>query len=254
MMRDAAAILGVDVHYLGMADLVWEATQRARCGNRSTILYANVHVLNTAWDDPELRTVLNETDLVYCDGAGVVLGARLLGHRLPGRMTGADWIEPLCAACAEGGTTLYFLGGRPGVAARAAELLQARYPGLHVVGTHHGYLSASDVCVAAIASINAACPHILLAGMGTPAQEKWIAAHRHQLQVPVVWAVGALFDFVAGVQPRGPRWMLNHGLEWLCRLWSDPRRLWSRYVIGNPLFILRVLGQRSGWRSAERVD
>ena len=85
---------------------------------------------------------------------------------------------------------------------------------------------------------------VLFIGMGTPTQEKWIAAHRGELEVPVVWAVGALFDFVAGVQPRGPRWMLDNGLEWLYRLCSDPRRLWHRYLIGNPLFLARVIRQR----------
>jgi N-acetylglucosaminyldiphosphoundecaprenol N-acetyl-beta-D-mannosaminyltransferase len=207
-------------------------------------MYANVHVLNTAYSDLELRRTLNKADLVYCDGAGVALGARLLGHRLPGRMTGADWIEPLSQTCASKNITLYFLGGKPGVAISAAEKLHARYPGLRVVGAHHGYLDDPAVCAAAIASINDAHPHILLVGMGTPIQERWIAAHRHQVDVPVIWAVGALFDFVTGVQPRGPRWMLDHGLEWLYRLCSDPRRLWQRYLVGNPLFILRVLRQR----------
>jgi N-acetylglucosaminyldiphosphoundecaprenol N-acetyl-beta-D-mannosaminyltransferase len=234
-------ILDVAVHRLSMDNLIQETTRRARSGARNTVLYANVHTLNTAYSDPGLRRIMNAADVVYCDGAGVVLGAWLLGQRLPGRMTGADWIGPLCGACAEGGTTLYFLGGRPGVAARAADLLRVRHAGLRIVGAHHGYLGDSAVCAAAIAAVNAARPHILLVGMGTPTQEKWIAAHRQQLEVPVVWAVGALFDFVAGIQPRGPRWMLDHGLEWLCRLWSDPRRLWRRYVTGNPLFILRVL-------------
>ena len=95
-----------------------------------------------------------------------------------------------------------------------------------------------------IDSVKEACPDILLVGMGTPCQEKWIAKYRENLEVPVVWAVGALFDFVVGVQPRGPRWMLDHGLEWLYRLFSNPMRLWRRYLIGNPIFILRVLRQR----------
>jgi len=269
---EAVEILGVGVHRLSVGDLIREATQRARSGARSSIFYANVHVLNTAHRDPELRAILNGADLVYCDGAGVALGARLLGHRLPGRMTGADWIEPLCETCAAGGVTLYFLGGQPGVAARAAQLLRARHPGLCIVGAHHGYLHPPPPLVvpspkvgggsgrgrrgeggrggggtAAIAAVNTARPHVLLVGMGTPTQEKWIAAHRAELRVPVVWAVGALFDFVAGVQPRGPRWMLDHGLEWLWRLFSDPARLWRRYLLGNPLFILRVLRQRCAW-------
>jgi len=218
--------------------------QRAHNSIRSTVLYANVHVLNSAYGDRELQHILNHADLVYCDGAGVRLGARLLGHHLPPRMTGADWIEPLCAACAAEGITLYLLGSRPGVAARAAELLQRRHPALRIVGAQHGYLADPAVCTAAISAVNATHPHILLVGMGTPIQERWIAAHRDELEVPVVWGVGALFDFVAGIQPRGPRWMLNNGLEWLYRLCSDPRRLWQRYLVGNPLFILRVLRQK----------
>jgi N-acetylglucosaminyldiphosphoundecaprenol N-acetyl-beta-D-mannosaminyltransferase len=244
MTGDKVEVLGVGVHRLGMDDLIQETTQRAWGSDRHLVLYANVHTLNSAYSDPDLRRIMNAADLVYCDGAGVVLGAWLLGHRLPGRMTGADWIELLCEACAEDGTTLYFLGGRPGVAARAVELLCARHPGLRVVGAHHGYLADPGICTAAIAAVNDARPHILLVGMGTPIQEKWIAAHRHELEAPVVWAVGALFDFVAGVQPRGPRWMLDNSLEWSYRLCSDPRRLWRRYVVGNPLFVARVLCQR----------
>jgi len=227
-----------------MSNLVEQTVRAAQTGQHRMVLYANIHVLNTACGDPDLRRILNQADIVYCDGAGVQLGARLLGHCLPERMTGADWIEPLCAACAEKGVSLYFLGARPGVAAEAAARLRARHPGLRIVGAHHGYLADPAVCAGAIAAINAAHPDILLVGMGTPLQEKWIAAHRAELDVPVVWAVGALFDFVAGVQPRGPRWMLDHGLEWLCRLASDPRRLWHRYIVGNPLFILRVLKQK----------
>jgi len=242
--QDVVIILHVPVARLNPAGLTQRVLALHSRSDTATVMYANVHVLNTAWSDPELRAILNRADLVYCDGAGVVLGARLLGHRLPGRMTGADWIEPLCQACAAEGVTLYLLGGRPGVASHAARRLENRHPGLRVAGAHHGYLADPGICRDAIAAVNAAHPDILLVGMGTPTQERWIAAHRGQLDVPIVWAVGALFDFVVGVQPRGPRWMLDNGMEWLYRLWGDPRRLWRRYVIGNPLFLARVLRQR----------
>lgn len=239
-----ATVLGVRVDGISLQRLIHQVESFASSGRRHSVMYANVHVLNTAYRNAELRNILNQADLVYCDGDGVRLGARLLGHRLPPRMTGADWIEPLCAACAAGSIALYLLGSRPGIAAHAAQSLQARYPGLRIAGTHHGYLTDPTVCATAIEAINAAHPHVVLVGMGTPIQERWIAAHRHELKAPVVWAVGALFDFVAGVQPRGPRWMLDNGLEWLYRLCSDPRRLWQRYVVGNPLFVLRVLWQK----------
>jgi N-acetylglucosaminyldiphosphoundecaprenol N-acetyl-beta-D-mannosaminyltransferase len=241
----SVTILGVRVDSLPLQDLVRRAAEHAVLGEHYQVMYANVHVLNTAYRDPTLRRVLNQADVVYCDGSGVRLGARILGKYLPERMTGADWIYDLCATCQESRLSLYFLGGEPGIAARAARELQAHYPGLRIAGTHHGHYdhhgSENDEV---LATINALHPDILLVGFGTPLQEKWIARNTRRLNTPVVWAVGALVDFVAGKTPRGPRWMLEHGLEWLYRLWVEPKRLWRRYVFGNPLFVLRVLRER----------
>jgi len=210
-------------------------------------MYANVHVLNTAYRDSELRRILNQAHLIYCDGAGVKLGARLLGHHLPERMTGADWVYDLCRSCERTGATLYFLGGEPGVADDAAQVLTARYPALAIVGAHHGHYDHNGPQNdAVIAEINALRPDILFVGFGTPLQEKWLDHYSELLDVPVIWAVGALVDFVAGNKPRAPQWMLDHGLEWLYRLWSEPQRLWKRYIVGNPLFLWRVLMQRFG--------
>jgi N-acetylglucosaminyldiphosphoundecaprenol N-acetyl-beta-D-mannosaminyltransferase len=212
-----------------------------------TVSYANVHTLNVAYQDAEYRGILKSSNLVYCDGGGVVLGARLLGRYLPGRMTGADWIYPLARTCAEENVSLYFLGSKTGVAQMAATRLRALYPDLPVVGTHEGYIASSvEKSLQVIADINRAAPDILLVGMGTPLQEKWIATYRERIQAPVCWAVGALFDFVAGVLPRAPRWMLDHSMEWLFRLMMEPRRLGQRYLLGNPLFLYRILRQRAG--------
>jgi N-acetylglucosaminyldiphosphoundecaprenol N-acetyl-beta-D-mannosaminyltransferase len=239
-------VLGVSVDRLTPATLIEQALALDPVHKAITVMYANIHVLNTSRTDRDLGPILNSADIVYCDGSGVRLGARLLGHRIPPRMTGADWMEQLCAACTGRGTSLYLLGSRPGVATAAAEALKSQCPGLNIVGTHHGYLQDPTVSAAAITSINAARPHILFVGMGTPIQERWISEHRHELDVPVVWAVGALFDFVGGFQRRAPRWMLDHHLEWLHRLWADPKRMWRRYIVGNPLFVWRVIMQRLG--------
>lgn len=239
-------VLGVSVDRLTPETLI-EQVLALKPGDKAiTVMYANIHVLNTSRKDRDLRAILNNADMVYCDGSGVRLGAWLLGHRLPPRMTGADWMQQLCAACAGRGTSLYLLGSRPGVAEAAAHALRTQCQGLNIVGAHHGYLQDPAVSAAAISSINAAHPHILFVGMGTPIQETWIFEHRHELDVPVVWAVGALFDFVAGIQHRAPRWMLDHDLEWLHRFWVEPRRMWRRYIVGNPLFVWRVIMQRLG--------
>ena len=243
--RTSKCVLGVRVDRVSRVELVAAATSAAASGHRCRFMYANVHVLNTAYRDMNLRAIFNRAHLVYCDGAGVKLAARLLGYSLPERMTGADWIYDLCVACQESALTLYFLGGEPGVADQAAVLLKSRYPGLRIVGTHHGlFPQAGPENEAIIAEINNLRPGILLIGLGTPLQEQWIDSYFDRLNVPVVWAVGALMDFVAGKAHRGPRWMLDHGLEWLYRLWLEPGRLGRRYLVGNPLFFWRVLCQR----------
>lgn len=252
MSRNSVRILGVHVDNLSLSDLIRQIERFATSGGHYRVMYANVHVLNVAYHDSELRRILNRADLVYCDGAGIKLGARILGQYLPERMTGADWIHDLCQSCQVTGMTLYLLGGEPGVAAEAARVLTTRYPGLRVVGTHHGhYDHGGPENDAVIAEINALHPNILLVGFGTPLQEKWIDRYSERLEVPVVWAVGALVDFVTGKKPRAPQWMLDYGLEWLYRLCTEPRRLWKRYIMGNPLFVWRVFKQRLGWLHLE---
>ena len=241
----AVDILGIRVGSLALCGLLRQVASVLRSGRRAQVMYANVHTLNTAYRDGELHRLLDRADIVYCDGEGVRLAARLLGRHLPQRLTGADWIYSLCAVCQDRGFSLYFLGGQPGIAAQAAEKLRRQYPKLQIVGAHHGHFdhnsSENDQVVA---RINTLRPHILLVGFGTPRQEKWIARNFVRLNAPVVWAVGALVDFVAGKVPRAPRWMLDHGLEWLFRFLAEPRRMFARYIVGNPLFILRVLKQR----------
>ncbi|MBI3240812.1 MAG: WecB/TagA/CpsF family glycosyltransferase [Chloroflexi bacterium] len=236
-------VLGVWIDSLGLAELLERVSALARDGEQHTVMYANVHVLNTVVEDALLRRTLNNADLVYCDGDGVRLGARLLGQHLPQRMTGADWIYPACEHWQQEGLSVFFFGGAPGVADRAVAKLKRQYPALRIAGTHAGFFTDSSAVVAAV---NVARPDILLAGMGTPIQERWVAEHATHLEVSVIWTVGAVMDFVSGEAPRAPRWMLGYGLEWLGRLLAEPRRLWRRYLIGNPLFLWRVLQQRLG--------
>jgi len=234
---DVVRFFGIPIDAIRLPDLLAQAREAVARRQPLTILYVNVHCMNVAHADRHYASILNSADVVYCDGTGVRLGARVAGLHLPERMTGADWIDDLARMAATDEISLYLLGGVPGSASEAGEILQRRYPGLRIAGTSGGY----ELGAATIRRINSARPDILLVGMGTPRQERWIAEHRQELDVPVVWAVGALFDFVSGRIPRGPGWLTEHGLEWLCRLAAEPGKLWRRYLIGNPVFLWRVV-------------
>jgi len=211
-------------------------------GPTRKVMYVNAHVLNQSREFPELRAALEAADLVYCDGYGVRLAAKALDVEIPHRMTGADWIWDLATLCERAGQSLYLLGSEPGVTREATERLRARYPRLEVAGSHHGYFevgSPHDQRV--VEDINLHQPDIVLVGMGTPRQELWCEHHAPHLDADVVWTVGALLDIVSGRVPRAPHWLADNGLEWIFRLAIEPGRMWRRYLLGNPVFIRRVL-------------
>lgn len=235
-------VLGVGVDTCDRAGLMARVGGFIEARTPATVAYANVHVLNSAAEDEALRAFLNGVDVCYCDGSGVILGARLLGEDLPERMTGADWIWDL-ARLAEGRWRIFWLGSEPGVTTAAAAKLQERHPGLHIDADHGFHDKEGPGNDALIARINACAPDIVLVGMGTPAQERWVAANRDRLDAPVVWALGATADFISGKVSRGPALLYNN-VEWLARLVTEPRRLWRRYLIGNVLFLGRVTRQR----------
>lgn len=240
-------VLGVGVDPLTVEELDSEVRRLARGAERAVVLNVNAHCLNLAYRDDGLRDYLDRADVVFCDGFGVRVAARLLGRRIPARITYADWMWRLAALADREDFSLYLLGARPGVARRAADRLVQRYPGLKVSGAHHGYFdhrAGSAENEAVVEEINAAAPDILVVGFGMPLQERWLMQNRRRLNAKVALTGGAAFDYVAGNLRRGPRLLTRNGFEWLARLLIEPRRLWRRYLIGNPLFLVRVLRQR----------
>ena len=247
----AVDILGVPVHPLTVAELHGYLGGVIDSGQRARVLHVNAHGLNLAFEQPWLRDYLNQVELVFCDGVGVILGARLLGHDIPERITYADWMWQLAEFAAGRGDSLFFLGARPGVAQAAAERLTACFPGLVIAGVQHGYFDRTRDHPEnrhVIEQINRARPSILLVGMGMPLQERWLCENWDALDVNVALTGGAVFDYMSGELQRAPRWMTDHGLEWLGRLLIEPQRLWRRYLVGNPLFLGRVLRARLGDR------
>jgi N-acetylglucosaminyldiphosphoundecaprenol N-acetyl-beta-D-mannosaminyltransferase len=219
----------------------------------ATLFYLNVHVANLANVTPDLKAILQRCGLVYCDGSGIVWASKLFGEPLSLRMPAADWFTDLLDTLAQANKTVYFLAGKPGVAEKAMATFNRLIPSHTIIGSHHGYLAGDlDTEQQVIAEINRLKPDVLIVGMGTPVQERWIARHRDALNVNIVWALGAVLDYYTGDISRCPQWMGHCGLEWLYRFMLEPQRLFGRYIVGNPWFVSRMLGvlllQQRPWK------
>lgn len=209
-------------------------------GSRITVLNANAYAVTLAETNPAFAAALSKANLVFCDGFGVYVASRMLGGAIPERFTYADFTEKLARTCHANGASMFFLGAKEGVAARAASNLTAAIPGLSIQW-HHGYFRKDDESSRRVIDIvNQSGASVLLVGFGMPVQELWITAYREQLRPLVVFSVGAAFDYAAGAVARGPHWLTQHGFEWLARLAIEPRRLWRRYLLGLPEFALLV--------------
>ena len=182
----------------------------------------------------ELRAAYAGAGLVLADGFPVVLASKLVGRPLPALVPGSDLVPALFTAAAEHhGVKVYLLGAGPGVAERAAERIQQRWPAVNVVGCYSpplGFEHDDAENARIIAQVNAAQPDLLVLGFGAPKQELWIAKHQAQLQAKCALCVGATIDFLAGEKRRAPVWMRRLRLEWLHRVASEPRRLFKRYA------------------------
>jgi N-acetylglucosaminyldiphosphoundecaprenol N-acetyl-beta-D-mannosaminyltransferase len=205
-----------------------------------------MHILNLQ-KDALFREIYRKAFLVVPDGVSLLWSAKFLNTPLNGRVNGTDLFEQLCAVAAEKGLKVFLLGGREGAAETAKKVLEARHPDIKIVGTHcppYGFESQSAELLLINTKIKTANPDLLFVGLGAPKQEKWIAANYQELAVPISVGIGVSFELVANMVSRAPIWMQTNGLEWLFRLIVEPSRLWKRYIIGNPLFILLVLKQR----------
>jgi N-acetylglucosaminyldiphosphoundecaprenol N-acetyl-beta-D-mannosaminyltransferase len=237
----------IQVHLVDLEQLHGFILARLQEKKKTPILNVNVHAINLAQRDVTFKEILNSAPMVFCDGAGVALAIQWLYGKEIKRITYADWIYALCAFCVHHNISLFFLGNANGVAEKAAEQLQTRFPGLQIKGTHHGYFKKEgEENTKIISLINDLCPDILLVGFGMPEQEKWILSNMGRLKAIIYLSSGACLDFVAGKVPRGPRWMLDHGFEWLFRFWIEPKRLWKRYLLGNAAFLCRVFLDKIG--------
>jgi len=236
-------LMGVRFHRVNRAQLLECFATGLEEGNRLHFTYLNVDVSNQAARNSALLAWLNEADLVYVDGAGIRLGCSLTGKWCPPRNTGADFLPEVMALCAARKKKVGLLGGTPGAAAGLASYYREKIPELEITPICDGFEELANEGEW-LPRLVEDPPDLLLVGLGVPLQQKWVAKHRDLVEVKVFWTVGALFEYDSGKVSRCPEWMGKVGLEWLFRLWTEPRRLWRRYLVGNPRFLLRCLCSR----------
>ena len=208
---------------------------------RKVIVTPNAEIIMAARKNKGLLEVLNKADVCLPDGIGVVIASRIFGKPLPERTTGFDFMIKTLKIAEKQGLSVFLLGGKPGVAQKAAAKIKAMLPGLEIAGSHHGYFKAEEEDKI-INIINDKEPDILLVAMGFPKQEKFMIVHRDKLKFRVAMGVGGSFDVLSGNVSRAPVFMQKAGLEWLFRLITQPWRFKRMMVL--PLFLIEVVIHR----------
>lgn len=238
-------VLGVGVAPIDESQLlsaVREALERRR---GSLFAYVNVNAINLAGELPWFRDLLNEAECAYCDGEGVRFGAGLLGRNIPARIALTYFFWDICAEAERKGYSVYLLGSHDHILTEAVARIHERFPRLRIAGTHHGYFEKSGrPSEEVVAAVNAAAPDLLFVGFGMPLQEEWIRRYRQSLNAGAIFPCGSMIDYASGMKSIAPMWMRKNGMEWVYRLFQEPGRLWKRYLVGNPFFISRIIGQR----------
>jgi len=212
------------------------------CGG--TVFTPNVDHVVMADHDERFRRAYEAVDLSLADGMPILWASRLLGRPLPEKISGSDLVLPLMDRAAREGWRVFILGGAPGVGDLAAERLVERFPRIVITGTDAPRIDMDAPASArapVLERVRSAKADLVLVALGAPKQELWIAEAAPALRPAVLLGVGAALDFIAGTARRAPRWMSETGLEWLFRLAQEPRRMWKRYLVRDPEFLVIVL-------------
>ena len=230
-------ILGISVDTYSMSETVEKIRQAVESRERMRVVTANPEMIYASDQDQRLKQLINSADVVTADGIGVVWAARRLGTPVQERVTGIDLVQALFPAANAGKWRVFFLGGKPGVAEQAAKKVIDEYPEIDLT-VMHGYFKAEEES-SVLERIVAFRPDLLLVGMGAPYQEYWVVEHSRLATVSM--GVGGSFDALAGTVIRAPKRIQELHIEWLYRLWKEPKR-WRRQVV-LPRFVVRVLWQ-----------
>lgn len=238
-------VMDIRIHAVTMKEALEWAVEKVSEGKPALICTANAEMIMAAQTDKELARILNRSDLVVADGAGVLWAGEKLGTPFPERVTGADFSGELLKKAAQLSWPVYFLGGAPGVAAKAAKRFMETEVPFTLAGCHDGYFDREEE-KKILEDIRRSGAKLLLVGLGVPKQEKWLWNHREELGPVLAMGIGGCFDVMSGNLPRAPLWMQRNRLEWAYRLYLQPSR------IGRMMAIPKFMRAVKKWQKSER--
>jgi N-acetylglucosaminyldiphosphoundecaprenol N-acetyl-beta-D-mannosaminyltransferase len=210
--------------------------------NKIRVSNLNIQESNLGYENKWYESYVNDSALVLCDSKGIQLAALLLGKRPPRQITFHTWGWQLFEFCQKNKISIYFLSLDTPTLRGAIRKVKSRFPGLKL-GGHHGYFRKTGrENTKVIRAINRFRPNLLMVGFGAPLQEEWIQTNQKSIHANVFLNLGAFLVWIGGQKQPAPRWMTQAGLEWLYRLALEPRHLFWRYMVGNPLFFIRLIG------------
>lgn len=244
--------MNTEIDNLTMEEALYAVDSLIQQNKNAYVVTPNVDHIVQLEAGGELYEVYKSADLILTDGKPLIWIAKWYGTPIKEKISGSDLFPRLCEMAADKGYTMFFLGAAEGVAAKAAENLMKKYPGLAVVGTYspsYGFEKDKNEMQKITEMIKDAHPHVLIVGLGCPKQEKFILHNRENLGVPISLGLGASLDFEAGHIKRCPKWMADHGLEWLFRITQDPKRLAKRYLVDDMKIIRLAFKYRGGGTS-----
>ncbi len=242
-VSDPLTLLGIPINNLTMHEALNAIVAKLSGDTPSQICFVNADCANIAYGDREYLEVLRHAALTLADGIGLKLAGKILGRDIRQNINGTDLLPYLCEVLQGTEHGLFLLGAGPGIAAGVRNWIVAHYPDVRIKGWRHGYFTPDEE-EEVIRQIAASGATLLLVAFGTPWQDLWIRQHLHQTGVKVAMGVGGLFDFYSGRMPRAPQWIREIGCEWLYRFSQEPGRLWKRYLVGNGIFLFRVIKEK----------
>ncbi|MFC0616341.1 WecB/TagA/CpsF family glycosyltransferase [Enterococcus faecalis] len=203
----------------------------------------NANKINMMYKSKELKNIVDNSELISADGQSIVWASKILGNDIKERVTGIDLFETLICRSEKKGYRVYYLGAEEEVLNKVLSIHKKQYPKLQIVGSQHGYFDRNK-SIEVADRIRDSKADILFVAFSSPEKEMWINKYKNYMKIPLVVGVGGSFDVVSGKISRAPKWMQKSGLEWLYRLIHEPIRLFSRYIVGNIVFIFHIFKEK----------